>query len=81
VCDHQHFARQVNNLEWTTGIEPASARRQRTALPLSYIHVDAETGFAPVWDSCPTALQAAAFGYSATRRQLRGWGSNPRRLG
>jgi hypothetical protein len=81
ACDHQHFARRPTT--WSG--RPGSNRHQRVGnaplWPLSYIHVDAETGFAPVRDSCPTALQAAAFGYSATRRQLRGWGSNPRRLG
>lgn len=29
-----------SNLEWMAGLEPASARRQRAALPLSYTHVD-----------------------------------------
>ena len=64
------------------GLEPASARRQRAALPLSYTHeMDAETGFAPVRDCRPTALQAAAFGCSATRRWLRRRDSNPRSTG
>ena len=76
VCDHQHFARRPT--KWSG--RPGSNRHQRVGnaplWPLSYIHVDAETGLGPVRDSCPTALQAAAFGYLATRRQLRGWGES-----
>ncbi len=40
VAGHQHFARRSIELEWMAGLEPASARRQRAALPLSYTHGD-----------------------------------------
>ena len=64
---------------------PDSNRHRRVGnaqlWPLSYTHMDAETGFAPVRDCRPTALQAAAFGYSATRRWLRRRVSNPRSTG